>query len=302
MRLPAELYDSLRKRVRVFARQSKGVFQGDAEALHRTRVASRRLRELLPILRLDGRTVLKLDCALRRVTKRLGAVRDLDVLMMLIEELRNDRRYSKPALDEVQASVEDRRAQARDRLKERLSPAKLQKISRRLKRVTKHLEAGDAGPREAANGRRARETSWAVDARCARRAARVREAIDAAGIVYAAGPLHQLRIALKKFRFALELKAQLDQNAAVRDITALKSSQDLLGRLHDLQVLVEHARDIQATRLFADPAGWRELGSLVRVLERDCRTLHARYVRDAASLADLAKGASQAKNRTARVA
>jgi CHAD domain-containing protein len=221
---------------------------------------------------------------------------------MLIEELRHDRRYSKPALDEVQASVEDRRTQARDRLKERLSPAKLQKISRRLKRVAKHLEADDAGPRDAGNGRRARETSWALDARSARRGARVREAIDAAGIVYAAGPLHQLRIALKKFRFALELKAQLDQHAAARDITALKSSQDLLGRLHDLQVLIEHARDIQATRLFVDPAGWRELGSLVRVLERDCRTLHARYVRDAAGLADIAKGASQPKNRTARVA
>ena len=69
MLLPAELYESLRKRLTVFSHKSKRI--DDVDALHRTRVASRRLRELLPVLRLDGRTTRKLDRRLKRVTKRL---------------------------------------------------------------------------------------------------------------------------------------------------------------------------------------------------------------------------------------
>jgi CHAD domain-containing protein len=302
MPLPAELYESLRKRLTVFSHKSKRI-DDDVDALHRTRVASRRLRELLPVLRLDGRTTRKLDRRLRRVTKRLGAVRDLDVLVGLIEELRRDRRYSKTALMEVQAVVEDARKIARGRLQAQLSPGRLQKITRRLKRVAKQLQADETeATGGAAERRQTRATIWAVEARAARRAVRVRETIDAAGTAYAAAPLHQVRIALKKLRFALELTAELEHRPAARDLATLKASQDLLGRLHDFQVLIEHASHIQSTRLVIDPVAWRELGLLVRTLERDCRKLHARYVRNASRLAEIAKGAIASNARATRVA
>jgi CHAD domain-containing protein len=301
MPLPAELYESLRKRLTVFSHKSKRI-DDDVDALHRTRVASRRLRELLPVLRLDGRTTRKLDRRLRRVTKRLGAVRDLDALMALIEELRRDRRYSKTALMEVQTVVEDKRKIARGELRAQLSPARLQKITRRLKRVARQLQAETEANGGAAARRQTRATIWAVEARAARRAVSVREAIEVAGTVYAAAPLHQVRIALKKLRFALELTAELEHRPAARDLATLKGSQDLLGRLHDFQVLIEHASHIQSTRLVIDPVAWRELGLLVRTLERDCRKLHARYVRNASRLAEIAKGAIASNARAARVA
>jgi len=228
-------------------------------------------------------------------------VRDLDVLMGLIEELRRDRRYSRTALEAVQSVIESERKIARERLKTRLSPARLQRITRRLKRVAKQLQVDD----HQANGGRRRQgqaTVWAIQARAARRAGLVRETIEAAGTVYAAAPLHQVRIALKKLRFALELTAELEHRPAARDIATLKASQDLLGRLHDFQVLIEHASDVQATRLVIDPVAWRELGLLVRMLERDCRKLHARYVRNASGLADIAKSASVSHARATRVA
>lgn len=301
MPLPAELYESLRKRLTVFSHKSKRI-DDDVDALHRTRVASRRLRELLPVLRLDGRTTRKLDRRLRRVTKRLGAVRDLDALMGLLEELRRDRRYSKTALMEVQTVVEDKRKIARGQLQAQLSPAKLQKITRRLKRVAKQLQAETEANEGAAERRQTRATLWAVEARAARRAVSVREAIEVAGTVYAAAPLHQVRIALKKLRFALELTAELEHRPAARDLATLKASQDLLGRLHDFQVLIEHASHIQSTRLVIDPVAWRELGVLVRTLERDCRKLHARYVRTASRLAEIAKAAIASNARATRVA
>src|SRR4029450_5371896 len=52
--------DSFRDRIAAFAREIDDVARGDEDALHRARVASRRLRELLPLLELDGETSRKL--------------------------------------------------------------------------------------------------------------------------------------------------------------------------------------------------------------------------------------------------
>lgn len=300
MPAPVELFESLRKRLNVFSHQSKRLYDGDADALHRTRVASRRLRELLPILRLDAHTGRKLGRRLRKVTKRLGAVRDFDVLICLIAELHSDRRYSNSALKALQATVEEQQKKARERLEARLSPAKVQRLTRRLKRVAKHLEPNGERPRDAGKDRAKQTSVWVLEARATRRAARVREAVEAAGTVYVPGPLHEVRITLKKLRFALELKAEIENQRITRDIDALKSSQDLLGRLHDLQVLIDHARELQTPQPGSDPSASPELAALVRTLERDCRKLHARYVRNASSLIVIAERAGGSKAAAAR--
>ena len=73
---------------------------------------------------LDGRTTRKLDRRLKRVTKRLGAVRDLDVLRGLIEELRRPSIF-KDGVDGIKPRVlEDKRKIARGRLHAQLSPAR----------------------------------------------------------------------------------------------------------------------------------------------------------------------------------
>src|SRR5262245_29838834 len=302
MAVPAELYESLRKRVVVFSRKAKRIYDGDVEALHRTRIATRRLRELFPVLRLEAQATRKLDRRLRKVTKQLGAVRDVDVLMSLIDALHHDRGYSKNALQAVRATVEEKRRVAREKLEAKLPPQKLQKVTRRLKRLTRHLHNDETPAHGGSEPRLSKATLWALEARAARRATRVRDAIAAAGTVYAPVPLHHVRIALKKLRFALELKAEVSRHPATREIAALRNAQDLLGRLHDLQVLLEQAREMQAARLGPDPSAWRELGSLVRTLERDCRKLHARYVRNSPKLVEIAHHAGDLKRHANRVA
>jgi CHAD domain-containing protein len=84
---PAHPYGLFRKRLDAFAQDLEGVEAGDVEALHRTRVASRRLRELIPLLQLDQDVARVLNRRLRKATIQLGTVRELDVLMLLIEEL-----------------------------------------------------------------------------------------------------------------------------------------------------------------------------------------------------------------------
>jgi CHAD domain-containing protein len=77
----------LKKRVEQFTRVLQSVEKGDVRALHQARVASRRLRELVPLLQLEHGSSRKLGRRLRKVTNRLGTVRELDVLLLLIDEL-----------------------------------------------------------------------------------------------------------------------------------------------------------------------------------------------------------------------
>ncbi len=80
-------YELLQKRLSRFARTLDGFAKGDVRALHGARVASRRLRELLPVLQLDSHVTAEIGRRLRKVTQRLGPSRELDVLVLQLEEL-----------------------------------------------------------------------------------------------------------------------------------------------------------------------------------------------------------------------
>jgi CHAD domain-containing protein len=128
---------------------------------------------------------------------------------------------------------------------------------------------------------------WALDARVARRAAALERAIDAAGSVYLPERLHAVRIALKKLRYGAELAAEASARPDGRSLRTLKQAQALLGRMHDLQVLIDRVRSVQAALTPPDVTRWRDLDMLVASLERSCRSLHARYVRDRSAFVDV---------------
>ena len=100
--------------------------------------------------------------------------------------------------------------------------------------------------------------------------------------------LHLVRIAAKKLRYALELADEAraaDTGAMVR---RLKQTQDTLGRLHDLQVLIEHVRTVRLDAAVPRTVPPARLDDLTRVFETECRALHGRYVAAAVGLAALA--------------
>jgi CHAD domain-containing protein len=80
-------YDLLRSRLDSFTRTLPGLESGEIGAVHRARVASRRLRELLPVLEIEQAVARKIGRRLRKLTRRLGDVRDLDVITLLVDEL-----------------------------------------------------------------------------------------------------------------------------------------------------------------------------------------------------------------------
>ena len=218
-------HDLLHKRLERFTRFLPGVEQGDIDALHRARVASRRLRELLPILQLEHGEAAKLGRRLRKIRTRLGTVRELGVMLILIDELHETRRQDRSALKRVSDSVRHDHAQARQKLVgKRLPMSELKGIARKLSRLLDTMDTQDEQERGRRGSPAPRGWRWALEARIAHRAEKLGTAIDDAGAVYLPERLHVVRLGVKKLRYALELFAEAN---------GLADSADLqIGRAH----------------------------------------------------------------------
>jgi CHAD domain-containing protein len=264
----------LKKRVDQFQRAAHSLESGDRRALHQARVASRRLRELAPLLQLERSKARRLLRRLRKITTRLGPVRELDVLLMQIDELHASRKGS-GGLGHVGVRVSKARDEARKRLFAQLPTSRMLRFVRKLERLTERIADSERSSSKAA----ARNWRWAIEARVSKRARGLSDAIAEAGAVYLPERLHAVRIALKKLRYAVELSAEAAGRRSDADLPLLKRGQDLLGRLHDLQMLIDHVREAQASLAPPNITIWRELDALIGSLEDDCRRLHARYMR-----------------------
>jgi CHAD domain-containing protein len=98
-----------------------------------------------------------------------------------------------------------------------------------------------------------------------------------------------VRIAVKKLRYALELDAEAAGTGASDELKILKRGQTTLGRMHDLQVLIDRVRRVQNTLTASDAVTTRDLDTLLIALDRSCRRLHARYVRDRERLLEISR-------------
>ena len=262
---------------------SHRVESGDVRAIHQTRVASRRLRELLPILQVDAATSRKLERRLRKVTRRLGRIRELDVMALEVGELRSRGSHDQLVIDRLADQVAVARSLAFDRLGTKVwhefarLPDKLGTVAAKLCAPEKSLP-------------RPRGWRWVLDARIARRAATLNDALRASGAVYLPERLHAVRIATKKLRYAVELSVEATGERTSPELQALKRSQQVLGRLHDLQMLIDFIRTVQARLKPSEEFAMRRpLEEILRELENRCRRLHARHMRERSALLGVAE-------------
>jgi CHAD domain-containing protein len=252
----------------VLDRDLPAVLQHDAEALHRTRVASRRLREVLPVIEAPSRggdaPAGKGRGRVRRLTRALGGVRELDVALALLEELSSSESELAVTTAIVRTEIQRERAVRYAEMIRSVEDIKPARIARDLASL-----AEDPGaPSGAEQHRRLRD-------RLLRRAKRLEATIDEAGALYAFDRLHAVRIAAKKLRYVLELVQEMTRVGTRRLVGRLKQAQDLLGRLHDLEVLAGHVR--RAAGLPGMPPGG--VAPLLALIDRETRELHAEYLR-----------------------
>src|SRR5690348_5598777 len=98
---------------------------GDEVSVHQARVASRRLREALPVLgaTADADAVDRAGRRVRRITRALGPVRELDVTLLLLAELEGKGTAPKRGIARVRAAVLEERQKRRRAMLAEMTPS-----------------------------------------------------------------------------------------------------------------------------------------------------------------------------------
>ncbi len=264
----------LQRRARALIDALPGAVAGDAAALHRARVASRRLREALPVAGAgaSGGAQRKVRKLARRLTRALGTVRELDVTLQILEERAEADDGHGSAIDRARGMVRVERERRRADMLRRLSRINPDKLQRRLASFTAEVAAAENDP-------------WrrTLAARLAHRARRLHQAIGRAGSIYIPFRLHAVRIAAKQLRYTLELAVEVGLSDVRPLVSTVKRAQTTLGRLQDLQVVLRQV-DAASAEPGLEPAARAGLARLAQTIDEDSRRAHGRYLRWASRL------------------
>ena len=201
----------------------------DPENLHLHRVAARRVRVYLRAARrqLDPGWRRSVAGALKELGEASGPVRDLDVLLEhLGDELRSLEEPDRAAGAAILARLEAEREEARGRLLDALDSDGYRIVVGRLRLPPRLASGVDAVPLERIARRELRELLAAV---------------DGIGDNPDEDALHELRIALKRARYAAELSGS-GGKASRRFLADAKTLQDLLGDHQDAVIAEQWLR------------------------------------------------------------
>ena len=276
----------LRQRLVSLLKAMPAAQAGDETSVHEARVASRRLRGVLPVIgaSADAGTLDRAQRQVRRITRALGPVRELDVSLGLLAEFEKKGAAPSRAIARVRDALMAQRVSRRREMLDAITPTRLDKLRKRLVRVAVPDPKRQPRPNEVTEALRQAGT----------RAALLRAAIDHAGQLYLADRLHRVRVAAKKVRYALEILRELTHSRATARIKRVKAQQDLLGRMHDLEVLIDRTRAVQEGLAASNRRGTIELDGLIRALEDECREGHAAYMRGRPAMLKLCDDVIQA--------
>jgi CHAD domain-containing protein len=239
----------LQDRLRAVVDNEAGTREGsDIEHLHDMRVASRRLRAALTAFRdcFPAKNYRPVRAMAARLTRSLGAVRDLDVLLAELRKLNAKVSVEEQAgFHTLITALEAERAAAR--------PLLLQTLD--------YLHVHGFRHKVLSLGRQARGHGGPLQAHARRQCvAGLAELYGYAPYVHDEArdkELHEMRIAAKRLRYGMEIfRACFGPDIADR-IDDVKAIQDKIGQIHDGDVLIGIAREqglALASRQFTDLA------------------------------------------------
>jgi CHAD domain-containing protein len=282
----------LGKQLAAVRRLFSAALKGDREAVHDLRVATRRLREALPVVGVADADApaRKARRTARRMTRTLRDVRELDVCFQLLDELARTKTAPLLALGRVRTRLSAERAREWRRVLDHSGRLDPERLGRRVDRTTAALSSV---PRD---GWRAN-----LSKRLALRANLVRRALDDAGNVYSRSQLHRVRLSAKKLRYALEVASGLGAGRNLVPLQRqLKRVQQTLGDLHDRAVLADHVREVASFLRTTEPATADALDTLAVTLDDQCRRLHAKFVTAQPTVRDVADRATLLASRLRR--
>jgi CHAD domain-containing protein len=220
-RRPIALFDEYRD---THFAQLPHVRDGDPDAIHQARIATRQLRAILPLLHHDKRQLQASMDAARTAGRALGRVRELDVLSSLLRKYEERVPATASATTAARAQLTQEQEAARRWLIKRLDAIDLQP-----------LRAVAAGSSFQLSHRGAWKNR--LRDRLATHARNARKALDHASGVYLPNRSHGLRISVKRLRYAMEAADQTGLFRAPRAVEDIKKVQARLGQIRDAHLL-----------------------------------------------------------------
>lgn len=215
----------------------------DIEGVHRMRVASRRLRSALRDFDdfLEGKGVPQRR--LREVAGALGEVRDQDVAIAALEKVRSKAGGDvAEGIGQLMSERDAVRARSRERLEAVIAEMTLAEL--REKFLSRLEKVGSSG-RQKKKGKRGRGAGKAASFRQAGREViesrleELRRFSNSLHHPFNVEPLHEMRIAAKRLRYALEMFAPCwggRLSSCSREVAELQTS---LGELRDCDLWID---------------------------------------------------------------
>lgn len=202
----------------------KALTEFDEDAIHKARVTTRRLKaamELLePVLEKDSyRPMARMG---RRLRRRLGPLRDIDVMLGHLEKIKPTMKFA-PAVEWFRDRLHEQRDKSRLKSSHKSSPAKVLVRLKTWPMLRQEIVA--AGER--VDPLLAESVHLRLDA-----------FTEHANHLGGTDP-HELRIAGKSLRYTLELAKAQGHRLPAKILRAFKRMQDNLGEWHDHVVLAE---------------------------------------------------------------
>jgi CHAD domain-containing protein len=230
-RVEPPLLALLRDRGEILMRRRRAVKAGaSADAIHDLRVATRRMQEALrmfaPLLPEEPRERVRRRA--RRIRRQFTDLRDADVLARLVQQLAADAgEENRAAILALGRQLTAKAARLRRGMARPTGGAP--HVAGFRKRLRGLLEKAPAGDRRALvrAGRQSLQE----------RAHELRQALARAKRG-APLPLHRARIAVKRWRYGLELAQATRIASCAKAIEEAQAMQDRLGSIHDLDVLI----------------------------------------------------------------
>lgn len=210
----------------------------DPEGVHAMRVCSRRLRSAMSDFRPAVRVRLP-RVKLRNIADALGAVRDQDVALMALNEFTAQAKgEAADGIQSIAAEFQQRRKEARARLKIAIRPAAIDDFREEFQDGLKELVLTRklTGTVTDAKPVTFRDIGRQIIL------ARVKEVCEAGHHLYFPfhiKELHELRILAKRLRYSVEMFSgcwEPNLHAVAKEISLLQTS---LGELHDCDVWLE---------------------------------------------------------------
>jgi CHAD domain-containing protein len=281
MLMSATPFTLFHSRLATLSGELPGVLDGRPESVHDARVATRRIRELLPLLAEHQRAADGMPRRFRRMGRALGSVRNADVNVDMLASLESRVPHAAPALVVLRQEHERVRLQVMRQLIKTFEKLDVERMVRTLARTSTH--SGLAGWRLHSR------ITWqgALRATLDTRGRACVEAVRHATGVYFPNRVHRARIAIKKLRYALEIAEDTGHHRGNDALADLKRTQDVLGELHDRQALLDEFAALDPAQ--QPPGSADQLRLVAQVVAAEIRALHAAYLTQRGRIVEIAQ-------------